>query len=882
MRMYWRVFGPAWTRPEIDSQLESLRDARVGGVVVYFMYPVALDEPARGIHNQRFLSPEFLDTFGYAARKAKSLGLRFSVAGGTGWPFGGPSVKVSDSAQRLHRVVVSSRAPGQPVSRPSAPAGERLVALFADGREVGETAPPEGAGKTAGSEVAEYELYTAGPTSMRVKRPAWGAEGLVVDHYKSEPLEAYLEAVVQPMLRAAPGQIESVFCDSLEVYGSDWTEDFPGQFQGRRGYDLLPQLPGLFSTTASAGPDLRFDFWRTLSELTEERFTVRLSEWLHHRDVKLEMEAYGTPPNPLTAAGSIDVPTGEQYEWKGFSLSRLAASGAHLARKQIIGAEAWTWTGLPNRLGDSLSDLKLASDLHFLAGVNELTGVDFAYSPRGAGAPGWLPYYGPVMNQNNPQWAFFPQLVDYVNRCQWLLRQGRSVADVAVYLPVEDAFASGPVDQMPLGFLLRDHFASGEKTGEFGLKTALRHESDLLHTLITRGFNYDGIDFFTLNRAVSLQDGKLGVGDGRYSILILPNLAGMDADALEEVSKFCRAGGTVIATQRLPGRGYGYKTSGRTDAVGKLILEMFGPVTGAATDRVVSRRHGHGRTYFLPDEKESLVGVLKQLDPDVVLEPHQPDVSFVHRQTGSQHVYFLANVAEQPVSFRASFRVGHAGPNVWNPMDGSVRPAESFTYTAGHTSVPLMLPARGSTFVVFGPEQRPPASLRKPVELSPPTHTTPLDIRWAVTFDGPEAPAPREATELASWTSWPGGKFFSGRAVYQGTFKFSGPLPRKAILRFDSVHEAAAVGLNGQDAGVVWTPPYEVDITRMLRPGTNLLAIVVANLPVNRFLGLPEEDLAPLRRVYGERFPAPSEKKTVTGPAASGLIGRVRLAISPE
>ena len=35
-----------------------------------------------------------------------------------------------------------------------------------------------------------------------------------------------------------------------------------------------------------------------------------------------------------------------------------------------------------------------------IAGINDLTGVEYPYSPAWAGAPGWLPYFGPVMNGN--------------------------------------------------------------------------------------------------------------------------------------------------------------------------------------------------------------------------------------------------------------------------------------------------------------------------------------------------------------------------------------------------------------------------------------------------------------------------------------------------
>ena len=552
MRMFWRVFGPAWQKDEVDFELPELKKAGCGGVMTFFFYPVAVDDPAAGVQNQKLGSPEFLETFGYAARKAHELGLRFGVAGGSGWPFGGPTVTLHEAAQRIRKVTV---APKEPI--PQLKPGESIVAAFDDGKLVNFT--------HHGSRIADLPLTThhspitlfiSGPTGMQVKRPALGGEGLVIDHYSSEAVTRWLDAVVAPMLAAAPGLVDTVFCDSLEVYNANWTHDFPQQFRKRRGYDLIPHLPALFEEKDPRSPDLRFDFWRTLAELHEERFTKVVGEWARRHGTKLEMEEYGTPPAPLTAARYIDEPDGEQYEWKGFSMSRYAASGAHLAGKRIIGAEAWTWLGIPNRMGDSLADMKLASDIHFLAGENDLIGVDYPYSPRSEPPPGWLPYYGPFMNWNNPQWPYFPALAQYVSRCQWLLRQGRNVADVAIYLPVEDMLAHGPVDQMLLDMRLRDYFATGEKTGEFSLKTALRHHSDLIHTLITNGFNFDGIDFWTMNRLAKVRNGKLVCGDGEYSTIVLAQMEGMDAQAAVKVTEFVKDGGTLIVIGDGPSRSY--------------------------------------------------------------------------------------------------------------------------------------------------------------------------------------------------------------------------------------------------------------------------------------------------------------------------------------
>jgi hypothetical protein len=871
-RLFWRVFGPAWTRDEIDYQLELLKQAGVGGVTVFFMYPVALDSAT--VHNERFLSSEFLTSFEYAARKSGELGLRFSVAGGTGWPFGGPCVTPIDAAQRIKQVKLPAQDSGKPITLPFLQEGERFLAAFCGTSNISRYLDPR-RGILQGADFTNpVALYVTGPTYMQVKRPAFGGEGLVLDHYSSAAARKYLETVVAPMLRAAPGQVDSVFCDSLEVYGANWTSDMPVEFERRRGYSLVADLPTLFDSASAGARELRFDFWRTLAELTEERFAQTLSDWAHRHHVNLEMEAYGTPPNPLTAARYIDVPTGEQYEWRGFSLSRLAASGAHLAGKRVVGAEAWTWLGLPNRLGDSLSDLKLAGDLHFLAGVNDLTGVDFAYSPRSAGAPGWLPYYGPVLNQNNPQWPWFDCLVDYTSRCQWLLRQGKPVADVAIYLPAEDKFADGPEDQMLLGFHLRDHFASGEKTGEFGLQTALRHRSNLIHGLLTSGFNYDGVDFFSLNRLAHIRRGHLLAGDGNYSILILSRVEGVEISALETILGFCRSGGTVILTCRVPERTYGRHDRTFMRRSERLLHEFLGdgPKDGSGW----AHTYGSGRVIFVPDEEKSLIQTLSEFAPDVRTQAPEPDIGFVHRQTGSLDLYFLANVSDHSRAFEVDFRTHRGNAQVWDPMNGEVWAIPSDRTADGYQRVKLELPTRGSTFVVFGSDS--PAQPKPDYQYE----TNELKCGWHLTFLGSSAPAARSLTELSSWTLWPDARFFSGQGTYTASFDWPHAVPRRAWLEFAQVREAAEVRINGQLAGRTWTPPYQVEITRWLKPGLNALSVTVANLPLNLFLGTPDEDLSALRAVYGNRFPAPEEKKTIREPVPSGLLGAIAIRFAAD
>src|SRR2546423_8061324 len=106
MRMFWRVFGPALDPDEAEYQFGLMRAAGIGGVTTFFFYPVALDDPEHGIRNLRLGSPEFLKNLGESTGRAKKLGIRFCVAGGSGWPFGGPTVSIHDSAQKIRREIV--------------------------------------------------------------------------------------------------------------------------------------------------------------------------------------------------------------------------------------------------------------------------------------------------------------------------------------------------------------------------------------------------------------------------------------------------------------------------------------------------------------------------------------------------------------------------------------------------------------------------------------------------------------------------------------------------------------------------------------------------------------------------------------------------------
>ena len=87
-------------------------------------------------------------------------------------------------------------------------------------------------------------------------------------------------------------------------------------------------------------------------------------------------------------------------------------------------------------------DLKGEAHEHLLNGINQLIGHGWPYSPADAPGLGWFFYAAGALDDRNPWWPAMPELNAYLSRLCWLLRQGEPVADVAVYVPNEDLFAT--------------------------------------------------------------------------------------------------------------------------------------------------------------------------------------------------------------------------------------------------------------------------------------------------------------------------------------------------------------------------------------------------------------------------------------------------------
>jgi len=206
--------------------------------------------PDLRLHGVLAGAEEFLDALRFTSEKARELGLRFDLTLGSGWPFGGPTVSIDHAAGRLRYEHIKVDANTRFVKVPSIGAGEKFLAAFLARTEGSSfaydsirelTNIKDGVIELNSLPAGSHEVlfFISSRTGMQVKRPAVGAEGFVLDHMNRAATDSYLKTVGDRLLQPLGNNLPySVFCDSLEVYNSDWSSDFLEEFQKRRGYDL--------------------------------------------------------------------------------------------------------------------------------------------------------------------------------------------------------------------------------------------------------------------------------------------------------------------------------------------------------------------------------------------------------------------------------------------------------------------------------------------------------------------------------------------------------------------------------------------------------------------------------------------------------------------
>ncbi|MCS7023497.1 MAG: glycosyl hydrolase [Bryobacteraceae bacterium] len=703
--------------------------------------------------------------------------------------------------------------------------------------------------------------YVAMNTGERLKVPSPNSDGWATDHLNPEATRAHLEHVlgrlrtVFPDLRASG--LRHLYLPSYEVVGHIWSPGFLADFRRLRGYDFAPYLPVVFGSTAGDGERterVRFDYEKTLSDVLIHAYYTTAREQARKAGLAVKSEAGGpgppvhnVPVDSLLANSQVDSVQGEFWPFRPTAdalwVVKETASAAHLYGKRRVHMEAFTsfhhWYEAPQ-------DLKESADRAFCEGMNHVVWHTWSHVPRNSPKPGWVYSAGSHLNRNVTWWPFVKPFLDYLSRVSYLLQQGVFVGDVLYY------YGDGGYKFVP----------------------PRRVPADL-----GPGYDYDAINSDAILTRLSVRDQRLVTPDGAsYAALVLPDGDAMDPEVLARLESLVQAGATILGPP--PRRAPGLSGFPQADArVRELAERLWANLDGKTR---TERRVGQGAVVW--GKSVGQVFRERKLLPDVEAAS---GFDFTHRRTPQAEIYFIRNRTRSELAGELLFRVAGRRPEIWDPVTGRIEKAVPWRSEADRTAVSLRLAPLGSTFVLFRqisalPPREPTPAQRLRVSTAEQSFRIPGP--WQVEFP---APLPSlEMRDLVSWTQLEKEqhRYFSGIVRYRTSFDVPASWLRAgqvSVLDLGRLWAIASVRMNGQELGVVWTEPFQVDASRALRAGKNELEIEVANTWHNRLVG--DAQLPPDRRQTATNILVSDNVAWKDWPLRdSGLFGPVTLIAEPS
>jgi hypothetical protein len=489
-----------------------------------------------------------------------------------------------------------------------------------------------------------------------------------------------------------------------------WTKHMFKVFRERRGYDLRPYLPALYVSMGEKTAQIRYDFWRTLTEQYSDSYYKRLREWCDENGViftghllfeewlRMHARCEGNIFKHLKHMHLIGVDhlypkIGTEAEPDQHVALKIASSAAHHFGStrllcESMGGTYWDCT---------LERMKWMMNWEYVLGVNLFNNHGYHYSIEGERKRDWPPsqFY------HHTWWKYYDQFTTYAARLSHLLSGGRHVAKVLVLYPLSSIWTNYvPQKRNDIGNVIEFDF------------------NYLTDTLLRLHYDYDYVDEDVLAEA-TVRNGTITIRDETYSVLILPPITHIKESAFSVIRKFVQSGGKVIADTLLPIEFLETEKNGAAKQVRNLfgvdplsLLKEFQKGEKAKFSILHRNTKGEafvirGRGLYAEKKKKELRQILnKCVAPDVTISDEE--VFYLHRVKDDFDIYFLVNTSQQEKRNVEITFEQLAQPELWNTTTGEIKPIHVLNVRNGRLAIRLDFAASESHVVVLkGKLQKP-------------------------------------------------------------------------------------------------------------------------------------------------------------------------------
>ena len=464
-----------------------------------------------------------------------------------------------------------------------------------------------------------------------------------------------------------------------------WSDDLPAEFKKRKGYDIEPMLPALFTDFGPDTAKVRLDMNDVMSALACERYYKPIYDWHASRGLIYGCDQATRGRHPMNQY--IDYMrvmkyfTAPGFDTPGRSAdlikNKVGSSIAHLNRRPRVWLEGYHsqgWQASTSTIFDSTCH-------NYLYGSNRRNLHGLYYSTYG----GWWEWAPPCYHFRMPYWTYMKTFLKYFERLSYILSQGVHVCDVAVVNPLEPCVYNRNRGKVSVG---------------------VAH--DIVRRLVTEAqTDVDFIDADSLARA-TVKGGKFHVGAGNenvhveheehveagsdkvflsvageaYRMVVVPDMIAIKRASLEKLVAFKRAGGKVIILGAKPQ----FTDAPHTEKakIDALVSELTTGATGVSPVALPAK-----------PSAEQLKALADSVGTPDFRAPG--NAKALHRRIGAYDVYFICDLKEvADCTFRAT-----GTPELWNPWDGTQKALTDFRRNADGTTTVRIAGDGAPRLVVF-------------------------------------------------------------------------------------------------------------------------------------------------------------------------------------
>jgi len=444
-----------------------------------------------------------------------------------------------------------------------------------------------------------------------------------------------------------------------------WVNGFPEYFAAAKGYDIRQHLHALIGDAGPSTSQRRCDYWEVVCDLITRSYYDQLRDWcaghaiafsghlLLEEGLMLHLMFSGSF---IRNASRMHIPGMDLIGPRGEGVSledtmtraggpyvgKLLSSAAHTRGRSEVMSESFAASGYEM----TLEKLIAVANWQFATGVTELMPMGAHYNMwrRSTDDPAARQFLKDKFFEDPTYYA------TYIGRVKSLLTGGVHVADVAVLVPEYSIWANYVPAEAGLPYKrYREKNPVAAEIDDAFIAVSME--------LLQNQLDFDYLDDEAFDKAAISAAGLRLEGE-RYGVLVMPPATHIRPAVVKKAAALAAAGGKVIAVGRQP--------------------------EGAAFSGLVRVR----QVVDLP------AAVRRACRSDILVQPAERHLYFIHKQRDGRDIYFFANMAPERREFTISFTRAQGKPSVWDPRTGSIGDA---------VTSPLRLPLDrlSAAFVVF-------------------------------------------------------------------------------------------------------------------------------------------------------------------------------------